>query len=81
MTRFWRPLTPADWTGDERGSVMPMFVIALVAILSLVGAAIPLGLDSRATSNPSSYFTSTLATNCEWSHFLSAASYHKHHIA
>ena len=51
MTRFWRPLTPADWTGDERGSVMPMFVIALVAILSLVGAAIALGLDSRAASN------------------------------
>jgi hypothetical protein len=49
--RFARNLPPIPKLGDDRGSVMPIFAIGLLVILSLAGATIALSFDSRAATN------------------------------
>ncbi len=71
---LWRHL-PDNWASfrDARdGSVMPMMAMSLMAIVSLGGAALALGLDSRAANNLQS--TADFAALSGASAFLSAAS-------
>ena len=49
--RFARKLLPVPKLGDDRGSVMPIFAVGLLVILSLAGATIALSFDSRAATN------------------------------
>jgi hypothetical protein len=49
--RSARKLLPVPKLGDDRGSVMPIFAVGLLVILSLAGATIALSFDSRAATN------------------------------